>query len=147
MRRLWKILLILWIALFVTLIAYAFVPQVKAFMDSTIGPPVQDAFGGMITAITGSMIWKQYIVPFPNQLIIGALILGFPIAFLVHKSFNRVRGVFVRSADRETGRTIMTEPVSTPAYAPPVTHEETKKEPAPAQTPPPQEKPKEEAAP
>lgn len=128
MRRLYKFLLALWICIFVVAILYAFVPPAKAFMDSTIGPPIRAAFGGMINAITGSMIWKQYIVPFPNQLIIGAIILGFPIAFLIHKSFNKVRGVFVRSADRETGRTIMTEPVSTPTYAPQVTVTEEKKE-------------------
>lgn len=119
MRRLYTILLALFFVFFVTLVLYAFVEPVRAWMKATIAPPLTGAFGGLANAITSSPIWQNWIVPFPNQLLIGAIALGFPIAWLWHKSFNRVRTRFVRSAARDSGMyPTMTEPVSTPASAP-----------------------------
>jgi len=119
MRRIAKILLVLFLVFFVALMLYAWVKPARAWMDITIGPFAIGIFGGIATAITSNPIWKNWVVPFPNQLILGALILGFPIAFLWHKSFNRVRRVFVKSAAKDSGMyPTMTEPVSTPAPAP-----------------------------
>ena len=118
MRKLYALLLILAVIAFAFLIAYAFIPQAKAWMDITIAPPIHGIFGGLIAAITGSYIWRTYIIPWPNQLIIGCVLLGFPIAWLWHKTFNRIRTVFVRSAAQETGQTIYTEPISQSAPLP-----------------------------
>jgi len=118
MRRLYKILLILFGGLLVLLALYA-APPTRGTIENILGPPIKHYGGGTITAITNHPIWTDWIVPFPNQLVIGALFLGLPIAWLWHKSFNRVRGVFVRSAAKETSMyPMMTEPKSVPSPAP-----------------------------
>ncbi len=103
MRRLIQILLVLFLIGFVLLCMYAFVEPARAWMKSTIGPPASGIFSTFTNSITQSPIWKNYIVPFPNQLILGALFIGLPIAWLWHRSFNRVRNVFVRSAAKDSG--------------------------------------------
>lgn len=117
MRRLYRILLVIFVIGFVLLCLYAFVDPIRDWMKVTIGPIASDIFGGIALTITESWIWQQYIIPFPNQLIIGAVVLGFPIAWLVHKNFNWVRSKAVRSAGKESGiYPTMTEPISTPTY-------------------------------
>jgi len=143
MRRFYKILLILFVSVFVLLILYA-APWTRPWMESNIGPPLESTFGTVTTAITTSFIWQHYVIPFPNQLLIGAVILGFPIAWLVHKSFNFVRAKAISSASRETGlggREVFKEPISSPSYTPPAQVKETPQPAAPAPPPPEQPKP------
>ena len=120
MRRIAQVLLVIFLSAFIFVCLYAFIPQVKAYVDGSIGPSVHGFFGDLGASITNSAIWQHYIVPWPNQLIIGCVLLGFPIAYLFHASFNRVRTVFVRSAAKESGQTIYTEPISQTAAPQPV---------------------------
>lgn len=133
MRRLYTILLILSLIGFIILCAYAFVDQVRIPMQTHLGPPLTAAFGGFATAITTSFIWQHYIIPFPNQLVIGAVLIGMPIMWLASRVYTRkVRPTFVKSAMRDSGMYPMsTQPVSTPSV--------TVTQPAPtkAETPPP----------
>ena len=118
MRKLYALLLFLAVIALAFLIAYAFIPAAKAWMDATIAPPIHGVFGGLFSAITGSYIWQTYITPPLNAFIIG-MICMIPIAWLWHKSFNRVRTVFVRSAQREVGP-VMTSPITETATPTPV---------------------------
>ena len=127
MRKLYALLLLLGIVGFGFLFAYAFIPQAKAWMDATIAPPIHGVFGGLINAITGSHIWQTYVIPWPNQLIIGCVLLGFPIAWLWHKTFNRVRTIFVHSAAKESGVPMM-EPITQSNTSAPVPIATTEKE-------------------
>jgi hypothetical protein len=117
MRKLYALLLVLGIIGLAFLFAYAFIPAAKAWMDTTLAPPIHGIFGGVFSAITGSYIWQTYITPPLNAFLIG-MVCMIPIAWLWHKSFNRVRTVFVRSAVKESGQTIYTEPVSQSAPLP-----------------------------
>jgi len=136
MRRVYQFFLLLFLVGFVLTILYAFVDPVRAWMKGTLGPPLTDAFGGFATTITSNPLWTQYITPFPNQLILGAILVGFPIAWLWHRSFNKIRTTFVRSAAKEGALyPLQTEPVSAPSQPvqpTPITKESTKKESTPA---------------
>lgn len=112
-----KIISIIIIILFVFLCLVAFVEPVRAFVYQAVGPTLQGFFGDAVASITTSAIWQNWITPWPNQLLIG-MILMIPIAIFVHNSFNRIRTVFVRSAYRETGAVTMTEPISSVSQAP-----------------------------
>ena len=140
MKRLYKILFVLSLIGFILLIAYAFVEPVRAWMQTTIGPPVSGALGGFATIITSSYIWKTHIVPFPNQLIIGAVVIGMPLMWLATRAYTRtVRPMFVRGAMRDSGMYPMdTKPVTkTPTVQQPVpTHPTPTPQPSP---PPPQQ--------
>lgn len=114
MRRLYRLLLGLFLILFVLLVLYAFVDPVRGWMQVTLGPPASDIFSGFVKMIAESWLWQNYVIPFPNQLILGAIILGFPIAWLWHKNFNWVRSKAVHSAAKDSGMyPTMTEPIGT----------------------------------
>jgi len=134
-----KVLLSLFIVFFILLVAYAFVQPVRAWMQINLGPPITDTFSGLATTITTSSIWINHIIPFPNQAIIFGALIYIPLAILVHRNFNWVRTKAVRSAARESGSLVMTEPISAPS-TPHVTVTQPKEEPepAPAETPPPE---------
>ena len=133
MRKLYALLLVLALLAVALLIAYAFIPQAKAWMDKTIAPPIHGVFGGVATTVTGSHIWQTYVTPPLNAFIIGMFAM-IPIAWLWHKSFNRVRQVFVRSAAKDSGMyPTMTEPISSTTVQPqPIATTEKKEEPAQA---------------
>lgn len=136
MRRIYLILLILWITATAMLVLYGFVPPARAWMDETLGPRITNVSSGVVTTITASPIWINYIVPFPNQMIWGALLLGLPIFWLFLKVRTRVRRTVFRGAAKDSGMyPTVTEPISSPvapAQPAPTVKTETKSEPAPA---------------
>lgn len=108
MKRILAILIIIGLG---CLVVYAFVPGVKANVDKTLGPPLGKWFGGIVRSITTSPFWLNWIVPWPNQLIIGLVVGVFPVAWLIHRGFNKARGYFVKSAYSESPvQPIMTVP-------------------------------------
>lgn len=124
MRRIAKIVVIIIIANLIFWPIYGLVPGVKAAVDTAVGPQVTGFFSAIGTSITTSPIWTGYITPWPNQLFLG-LFFGLVFAWFIHIGFNRVRTVFVRSAERESGSVIMKEPRSTPPVPAPTRIEET----------------------
>lgn len=150
MKRIYQIALVLFLIFFVVLCVYAFVKPVQAWMDATFGPPLQGAFGATATYIAESWIWQNYIVPFPNQLVIGCVFLGFPLMWLMLRVWQRkIRPHFIKGAMKDSGQyPIMTEPISAPSYpttAAPVTTTPTVVMPPPPKKEPIPETPKEEA--
>lgn len=133
MRRLIAILLIVAVGF---LVVYAFIPGVKGTLDSTVGVALGSWFGGVVHSITSSGFWQNWIVPWPNQLVIGLVIGIFPVAWFIHRGFNKARGFFVKSAIKESAiaPTVMTVPSQ--VTPPTATTRETA--PAPQPTPPPQ---------
>ena len=131
---------------FLILCFYAFVDPARDWMQINIGPPVLAIFGGIIIAITTSPIWLQYVAPTLNAWLIGLGLGIVPVSFpLIHRAFNAYRGRWVRSADKESGRTVeIRGSSSTPAGA--TVRPETTSTPAtevviqPPPTPPTQEK-------
>lgn len=112
MRRLYRILLGLFLILFVLLCIYAFVEPVRGWMQVTLGPPASDIFGGIATMVTTSWIWRDYLMPFPNQFLIFGGIFWITMAWLWHKNFNWIRTKAVHSAAKDSGMyPTMTEPV------------------------------------
>jgi len=138
MRRLYKIFLGGFLVFLTILILYA-APPTRAFTESTLGPPITAVFGGAIDIVVNSWIWQNYVLPFPNQLVLGALCIGFPIAWLWHKSFNRFRGYFHMSAHKETGDyPLQTKPISQQTTTPQPKKTSKAPAPTPQPTPPPQ---------
>lgn len=138
MRRIFKILFVVGFAL---LILYAFVEPVRGYMQTNWGPPLSKAFGSIYTSITTSPLWLMYVAKPLNAFIIG-MIFMIPIALLWHRSYNRVRTRFVRSAAMEAGaqQQVMTRPVSQPSYTQPVpVAAPVKQETSPPPPPPPTE--------
>ena len=140
MRRLYKVLFIIFLVCLGLLVLYA-LPMTRPWMETNIGPPLMSVGGGIFSGIVASAP-VQFLLANPLLIAIIFLILGIcPISFpIIHGAFNKHRAWFVRSSDKESGRIIMTEPRSVPmttVAAPTST-------PAPATTPAPAPAPKPE---
>lgn len=127
MRRIAKIIVILFIIALVFFVVCYISPDVKAAVDNAVGPTVSGFLGAVGASITGSPVWQNYIVATPHQWFIG-LFCGLAFAWFIHLGFNRVRTVFVRSAERESGTAVFKEPISQVTAPKPTPIEEKKKE-------------------
>lgn len=140
MRRILKIFLI--VAL-VFLVIYAFVEPVRGFLQTNLGPPLMNLFGGFYTMITTSSIWINYVAPPLNLALICFTVGLIAYHFLVQKAKTKFRRVIIKGAAKESGMyPVETEPVSQPIRRQPAPTE-VKEETAP---PPPQPKPTEREA-
>jgi len=112
MRRLAKIGLIILVAVVVLLCLYA-APPTRGAVESVLGPPIKHYGGGIISAVTSHPIWTEWILPFPNQLVLGFFALGIPFMWLWGKTKTRIRRSIFRGAVKEAGiGPTMTEPIS-----------------------------------
>lgn len=139
MRRLYKILAVLFVIFLALLILYA-APPTRPWMEHTLGPPLNMAFSTVWTSITASAPY-QFIIANPLWILILGLILGIvPVSFpILHGAFNFVRGKAVISAAKETGMYPQqtrpkTTPISTPAPQPTKTESTPTPQPQPAET-------------
>ena len=137
MRRLYKLFVVLFAVFFATLCLYAFIDPVEIWMDKNIGPPVLAIFGGVIVAVTTSPLWLQYVAPTLNAWLIGLALGIVPVSYpLIHRAFNKYRGFWVKSADKESGR----YPLEVQER--PISQQTTTQEPKPtSKAPPPQPEP------
>lgn len=127
MRRIFGILIIV---AFAFLLICFIVPQIRAFVWDTLGPPVQGVIGNFASAVTGSSVWQLYIAPNLIPLVfVTALVVGWFTAYIWHRwIFNPIRATFVKSAVKESGATIYHEPTTTtPLPTPTPTATETEK--------------------
>lgn len=110
MRRILKILIV-GLIVFFTLLGwgYALVTPVRGFVDDIMVKYAGDTAVG----IWQSSFVQTFIVPWPNQILIGMLLM-IPIAWFWHRNiYNRVRGVAHRSALTESGGyPLQTKPIS-----------------------------------
>ena len=107
-----RIVLALILLAFIILGLYAFIPQVKAYLDTALGPSVGSFFGSTYTSIVQSPLWINYVAPPLNAFCIGLIVMGF-FAFFWHKTYNKFRAKIIRGAYKETGAVTMTEPIQT----------------------------------
>lgn len=128
MRRLYKFVVILTIAILMFFSIYSWLPGARASIDSAVGPQVTGTFSAIGASI--APLYTTWVAPWPNHAI-AWVTCAFIFAWVFHKGFNRVRTVFVRSADAESGRTVvMREPIQSVAVSSPtpVAVEEKKEE-------------------
>lgn len=102
MRRVYQILLILFVAGMVLLCLYA-APPTRPWMETTLGPPVSAMFGSVWTFIIASAPY-QFLLANPYLILVVGIVIGVcPLSFpIIHRSFNTIRGKAVGSAIGES---------------------------------------------
>jgi len=102
MNTAWKIALVLGIIVVILLILYA-APPTRGFMEETLGPPLSGISGGVVETVTSSFIWRDWLVPFPNQMLILGAILWIPLFYIWLRTRTKVRQIVQIGAAKDSG--------------------------------------------